>query len=270
MAHFFEFRSLEKVTMAPLRCGRGAKCSVLKKNLHPKKRISDTYVNHAVGDRLDGLVALRREKKSIRKKEAECTVFHHADFPNEEIYCVNRWVKVSEEGPPSEMFEDVVMEPAESEDGEAEDDPDIPEELFNRNRGRNGHREDIAAFRSAGFDVDDDNEPAPENLPEANTNATQDTARQWGWSGICRRQAQSLTDSPAHLNGFSGERLQSITFLSMFLLFLPKKFIMEVLIVQTNAALEQRAGTLESSWFGLVFGCSCRRPKDLRGPTSGP
>lgn len=52
-----------------------------------------------------------------------------------------------------------------AEEGTDEVRVEIPQELFNRNVVR-GHREDLDAFRREGFDVDDDNEPAPENVPQ--------------------------------------------------------------------------------------------------------
>jgi hypothetical protein len=46
--------------------------------------------------------------------------------------------------------------------------------------------EDIANVCALGFIVDDDNEPAPENIPavRANNNRQATTERVWGWSGI--------------------------------------------------------------------------------------
>jgi hypothetical protein len=47
----------------------------------------------------------RSPKVSEEKRLIAQYLFHHEDFPNTEVYCVNRWVKVSEEGPESEFFE---------------------------------------------------------------------------------------------------------------------------------------------------------------------
>jgi hypothetical protein len=40
--------------------------------------------------------------------------------------------------------------------------------------------EDISSFRAQGFAVDDDNEPAPENIPTSNDSGADDIYRPWG------------------------------------------------------------------------------------------
>jgi hypothetical protein len=161
--------------MVNKRQGIGAKCTVLKKNLHPKKRINERYINFAKESRLEGLVAIRQEKKKIRGKDQLCIVFHHEDFPNEEVYCATRWAKVTQEGPDNCYFEvpEVPVEEVADPEEEVTPVPNIPKELFNRNH-RIGHREDIELFWQAGFGVDDDNEPAPENVPTAGALQEQD------------------------------------------------------------------------------------------------
>jgi hypothetical protein len=56
--------------------------------------------------------------------------------------------------------------------------------------------EDIAQVRALGFVVDDDNEPAPENIPtpqENNNNAATDDGRPWGWAGIDYRKRKMVS-----------------------------------------------------------------------------
>ena len=44
------------------------------------------------------------------------------------------------------------------------------------------HAEDIAHVKSLGLGVDDDNEPAPENIP--NKNPPEKIDQSWGWDGF--------------------------------------------------------------------------------------
>ena len=81
-----------------LKAGIGAKCSTLIKFLHPSKLITDTLINTPSSKRLKDLVAVRREVKRVNRREQECIVFHHDTFPNQEIYCVEKFCKVEEEG----------------------------------------------------------------------------------------------------------------------------------------------------------------------------
>ena len=53
--------------------------------------------------------------------------------------------------------------------------------------------EDIARIRDLGLAVDNDHEPAPENVPTAHTTREVDTVtglyqgQSWGWDGVCKR-----------------------------------------------------------------------------------
>jgi hypothetical protein len=89
-----------------------------------------------------------------------------------------------------------------------------------------------------GFSVDNDNEPAPENIPlpqENDNNAAKDDGRTWGWAGIDHReQANGLSTSRARINCLSGLALEGATMLTIFLLFFPRKFMEEVVISETN------------------------------------
>jgi hypothetical protein len=49
-------------------------------------------------------------------------------------------------------------------------------------------------FRAAGFDVDDDNDPAPENIPGVEGETVPD-AQTWGW------KSTGLNEHPAKMNG---------------------------------------------------------------------
>jgi hypothetical protein len=78
--------------------------------------------------------------------------------------------------------------------------------------------EDIAAVRNQGLAVDDDNEPAPENISDANTqsiNITQPKEGQtWGWDGIDRRVVAGANNSkPTFKDGWSP---MGKTFLEVF------------------------------------------------------
>ena len=55
--------------------------------------------------------------------------------------------------------------------------------------------EDVENVRAMGFGVDDDNDPAPENVPNPNEAVvtTEDglyTGQQWGWAGFCNRKKE--------------------------------------------------------------------------------
>src|SRR6056300_117073 len=87
-----------------LRNGVGAECSCLKRMLHSRPVIDAKYPNARHHERLEGLVCIRREKKTVNHREQVCVFFLHANFPDEEIYCVEGYCKVTKEGNQSDFF----------------------------------------------------------------------------------------------------------------------------------------------------------------------
>ncbi len=70
-----------------------------------------------------------------------------------------------------------------------------------------------------GFDVDDDNESAPENVPtqEETTQAGLKDNQQWGTHPYDPRNASNAPNPLPSLEGLpTGERLKSVSFLWMF------------------------------------------------------
>jgi hypothetical protein len=150
-----------------------------------------------------------------------CIIFRHDDFPNIELYCHHRWCHVEEEGPEACLFDAVAtIETGEEELQQlpTEVDPTTPS------------AEDVNNLLAEGFAVDDDNHPAPENIPTANDTTTTGTQQTWGWSGFCSRRAASIPNLPAAMNNLVESDLKSMTYLSVFLWFFPTEFLHNVLL----------------------------------------
>ena len=134
--------------------------------------------------------------------------FTHPDLGDEEFYIVRRFTKVTKEGPAAGFFEGVESVPNETEANEQN--AEVP--------ATSGDvQEDIARFLRDWFVVDDDNLPAPENIP--NDEATTDAQYfEWNSAMHCNRakitgRAETepqLIDAPKGLN-----------LLDWFLFFLP-------------------------------------------------
>ena len=97
--------------------------------------------------------------------------------------------------------------------------------------------EDIALVRSQGLMVDDDRDPAPENVPLVDVFEV-DNACSWGWDGICNRKITGATNIRPSFTSLHGTILQTISYVTMFLVFFPRKFIEEVMIQEMNKHLE--------------------------------
>jgi len=100
---------------------------------------------------------------------------------------------------------------------------------------------DIARVRAEGFEVDDDNDPAPENVPglfvvpPAVVDGGLFEGQSWGWDGIDRRQtAGGRYDEPSFTQGFTpiGK-----TYLQLFMHFFPMTWFSAVLLPETNAGV---------------------------------
>ena len=145
------------------RLGVGANCTVLIKYLHPAKYIDETYVNYDKKKRLDNCTAYHQEVRMVNRKEPVVILLHHDDHTDQEIYACRCWVKVVTEGAIEHTFNDKdgpdIVPAVEQtvEEGDA-----LAEVVFQSG----GQTEHIALIRALGLDVDDDNMPASENIPE--------------------------------------------------------------------------------------------------------
>jgi hypothetical protein len=166
-----------------------------------------------------------------------CFVYRHDDFEGTELHAVQRWSKVETEGAAAHIFgTDDTNEEEEKEEGAT--DPVVETPIPPQVGHHAGNRaEDIAEIRGLGFLVDDDNEPAPENIPlpqQNNNNAATDDGRTWGWAGIDHRKQANGISSRARINSLSRLALEGATMMTIFLQFFPEKFMEEVIMVETN------------------------------------
>ena len=96
-------------------------------------------------------------------------------------------------------------------------------------------------LRGMGLDVDDDNEPSPENVPVDPSLPTVTSDKNyvyeglgWGWSGIDHRKTLNVHDTKPSLKGIIGDAVHHLSFVGMFFLLFPRRFIQEVIIFKTN------------------------------------
>ena len=158
--------------------GIGAVCECLRRFLHPSKVIDEHFINTHHKHRIDSLVIVKREVTKVNKRDQMCYFYNHPSFPDRPIYSTACYAKVVEEGEPCGYFaeniprvetESVVVEVV-GQDGERGlAVPVVTSELG----------EDIARLRAEGYSVDDDNDPAPENIPARETAASASNGVEW-------------------------------------------------------------------------------------------
>jgi hypothetical protein len=192
--------------------------------------VADKFPNLAHGWHLPDLICLREEEKITTRKLQTCFVYRHQDFEEKELHAIQQWSKVKSEGSDTQLF-GPTANLVEGEVTETEDEPEIRLEIptFVRNAGNRA--EDIAEVCVLGFVVDNNNEPAPENIPAPDNNNLEatDAGLQWGWGGINHRKQANGQATRARINCLSGIALQGAMLLTMLLLFLPRKFMEDVM-----------------------------------------
>lgn len=171
-----------------LRHGIGAKISVYKKFLHPRALICAKYPNAAKGDVLDGLLAVRQEEILVCKRLQTCILMRHEDFDDGQLlHAVVRYCKVQQEGAPEHLFNE-----AQQSDHEGVEDVAVGGEEVVQREVPSILNEDASNFRAQGFEVDDDNDPAPENVPGPNDNNGDCLYFPWGAEPLDARRAAGV------------------------------------------------------------------------------
>lgn len=218
-----------------LRLGEGARCRALLTKIRPSQEIDKHFPNKEARATLDDLIATRFGIHKRRGDSFPAVWFTSATLPGIELVVAKRFVHVLAEGPSDRLFEELALPP--SSPGTVED--TVEEVIFH---ATGDLREDIAAARAAGLTVDDDNEPAPENIPapnlrhELDPNTGLNEGQSWGWNGICYRKTMTLMKEKATFH--HNWKPNSKSFLEVFLHWLPMKWIADTIIDATNESLK--------------------------------
>jgi hypothetical protein len=225
--------------------GRGAEVSCLTKYLHPSEHIRNKHPNLQSGHRTEGCIVLRQETKKVNRREQLCIIVRHDDYKADdggdiELYSVKQWFRITKEGPADCFFEaggavDEEQEPA------GERMPQIVQQILQTGRGV--REDDLQQLRGSTAGVDDDNEPAPENVPDSNSAATNTVFDSWGHGGICPRRMSGAVNQNPTLKGLTQD--VKPTFEKLFRLLFPFEFLKDVILKQTNQKMMDEQETVE-------------------------
>ena len=176
--------------------------------------------------------------KQINRKEQLSLVVTHGDFKSDsnenlELQAVKKHFKVEKEGDPDLFYDAVAVNG--NEEPEA---PPLPAVIDDEVMGRNhGGANELAATLNGVVDIDDNNEPTPENIPGQVDDTTFAIASEWGHSGICYRHQQNIPNSKAKMTNSVNEA-QSDVYLQLFERFFPKNFIETVMLPTINQQIK--------------------------------
>ena len=177
------------------------------------------------------------EEKKVNRRNQLVMVLKHEDFKTndgepEEIYAVTRWCKVKEEGTSNLFFDTDNVDGRAgsfvSESGEALEVPAIVEQINTR-----GFNEGDIVSLEGQVDIDDDNAPAPENIPTPSNDSGNQYFYSWGHDRVCQRRQVGGQNNEAFL--FNISRHNGIpSILQIFEILFPKVYVEQVIIRETN------------------------------------
>ena len=203
-------------------------------------------------DVLENCLCSGRGRKRIRNVEKEVLFFRHDDLPGEEIYCVPKFAKVIEEGSP-----DNAEDPNQIEEEQPREIPQEVQQAGNVSKY-------ISLVCANGFMVDDDNDAAPENVPDLNPTEGQNNIHEqtWGWNGNDHRRIFGAQNNRPHFQGMANTFLGTMSYCGMFLILFPKLFIENVIVEETNKHLEKNLTLGEflqfvGIWFVISYLTPC-------------
>ena len=213
--------------------GEGAKCSILLKRLHPQNIIREVAPVYNTNERLSDCTVIKQETTKRNGKSFMAVYVSHPHFEGRVLYSAKKWAVVTEEGDRNKLFD--AAPSAAPADDIAKDGVPIDPSIFRLGN----HAEDIAIARNQGFHVDDDNDPAPENIPQADDTVETDTGlfptQRWGvHSHVDPMVNDGFKQPPGFRDGFY---IKNASLLDIFCLFFPITWLKTVLIPQTNLNL---------------------------------
>ena len=167
--------------------GKGAIVSALSRFIHPSQHIRNKFPNPVHSHWLVDCVTLQQEVKKVNRKDQLCLVVRHDDFKNDddfiELHAIVKHWKVEVEGDPDLCFT-ARANPQVEQEGEPTPLPQAVDELLNNQATTEETLEALCGF----VDIDDNNDPAPENIPEPNDISSSSIFGEWGHEGVCFRK----------------------------------------------------------------------------------
>jgi hypothetical protein len=210
--------------------------------LHPRNITSGIFANPLPRQRLDGLIVTDRGQHRHGSKTKDVVWMKHPDHPNQVFWAAKNMTVVTKEGPLNDL--EVINSPPSTPPtnghdttGDGEQGTPIDAAVF----GSGNVAEDIAFVRGQGLAVDDDNEPAPENIPTEDAPVAADDNnglyenQQWGWEGIDQRRINYAVDQPPQFH--DGWSPKNKSWYDIFIMLFPFTWLQMVLLEMTSKSL---------------------------------
>ena len=236
-------QTTEKMSPRKKTHGKGGTVSCLIKFLHPSQLIRNKFPNPTSGQRLEGCITVCQEVKGINRKDQLSIIIHHNNFKEadeetfQELYAVKKHFTIQAEGDPDFFFDLPVVADVQEEPQELLLPAVVDNELMGENHG--GQQDLILALTGI-LDIDDNNEPVPENVPGDPLPSILSTA--WGHYGFCYRKSNNLADTQARLVNNVDTTRDDVN-LQLFDRLFPHKYVEDVILTEVNKVLDQQPVT---------------------------
>ena len=216
--------------------------------IHTSQHIRDKYPNSVSAHCLEGCITIHQEVKNVSRRDQLCIVVWHESFKMNEdeyikLYAIKRYWKVTEEGESDYFFNGMAGEGKTQEEIQVP----LPEEVVQAAEDVN-HQ--IEALHDV-VDIDNDNEPAPENIPQPEEDADRVLGNEWGHDGFCYRRLNNLGDHHARME-IQVDATTSDYYLHLFEGLFPQQLI-NVVIGKVNNNIEGEPVTKGEliRWIGI-------------------
>ncbi len=182
---------------------KGAQFLALISKLHPKPSILKHQPNPTAQQCIEDLQAVTVDETRCGSCLFKAVYFTSESLPGEEVYCALKYCKVKEEGPAEDIYdndESGSEDAVENQEGRLEEVEDDDPAIF----APCNVQEDIKFVCNQGLKVDNDNEPAPKNVPaagELKDNSTLNDGQSLGWDKIDQCAATGAIDHEPSFNG---------------------------------------------------------------------
>ena len=161
-----------------------------------------------------------------------------------ELHAVKQYFQVTEEGDPDLFFDDPGTVGGED-DASPIPLPEAVDDAINR---ASEEVNTIEALQGV-IDIDDDNEPAPKNVPAMADTTNRVLSTEWGHSGFCFRKRQKFGSTHARLN-FSVDPTCHGYYVQLFEGFFPKELLQNIIdIVNEKMNGEEEVVYREFLWW---------------------
>ena len=155
----------------------------------------------------------------------------------QELYTVKKHFTIQAEGDPDFFFDLPVAADVQEEPQELLLPAVVDDKLMG---GNHGGQQDLISALTGVLDIDNDNEPVPENVPGDPLPSILSTV--WGHYGFRYRKSNNLADTQARLVNNVDTTRDDIN-LQLFERLFPHKYVKDVILTERNKVLDQQPVT---------------------------